>query len=225
MYVTSSGIVIPSRDSMEPLKHGEDGYVYRYNDLVVKFLHSGYMTHAKAKQFLEALRHELLLGPKELLYNMDEHFVGYLVDYVEDIGLLNMTSDDFLTNVAALRECYDLFTSQRIFSMDDYAHNIIINKKIYMIDFDRYGAWINLPEDTLQFGNAENYQTLVRNILRTNMFPGENAMNDEFYDWIEEEVGWDKDMIDFLETDLKGTSRVDDYLEERREYITKKYTR
>jgi hypothetical protein len=94
----------------------------------------------------------------------------------------------FLESVDNLKEYFDLFTKNGIDAFDVHGRNILVNEKIFLIDFDRFnfvGKGFKLAES-----NNLRYKKLIWHIIQYTFFLSYNlnipysdgTLNKEDYD-------------------------------------------
>jgi hypothetical protein len=246
MYKASSGIIIPSKDKLEMLHNGRDGDIYRYLDYAVKFLkvdlgkNDFYMELEKLKQFIEIFSHELLASPKQIVYDNCQRYVAYLMNYIENKGIKSLSCDAFLESAENLRGCFDLFTENGIDAVDTHGRNILVNKKIFLNDFDRF---IFVEKDAnLVKNNNLHYEKLIWHIIQYAFFlsynlniPYSNGTfdRDDYYNWMQyiapfdnwaDKNGEKHDATSFFRQELRSYQTMEEYFLDRRDDIVKEYS-
>lgn len=246
MYKTNSGIVIPSKDKLEMIHSGRDGDIYRYLDHAIKFLKADfgetnfYMELEKLERFIEILVHELLVSPKEIVFDECEKYVAYLMNYIENKGVKSLSCDVFLESVENLRGCFDSFTENGIEAFDTHGRNIIVNKKILLNDFDRF-AFVE-KDPSLVKNNNVHYEKLIWHIIQYTFFLSYNLNipytdgtwdKDDYDNWMKyvapfnnwaNKNGQRQKAITYFEQELRSYQTMDEYLLDRRDDIVKEYS-
>jgi len=142
----------------------------------------------KLQRFIDVLVHELLVSPKEIIFDKCEKYVAYLMNYIENKGVKSLSCDVFLESVDNLKEYFDLFTKNGIDAFDVHGRNILVNEKIFLIDFDRF----NFVEKGFKLAESNNlrYKKLIWHIIQYTFFLSYNlnipysdgTLNKEDYD-------------------------------------------
>ena len=246
MYKTNSGIVIPSKDKLKMLNSGRDGDIYRYLDYTIKFLKVDfgrvdfYMELEKLQRFIEIFIHDLLVSPKEVVFDKCEKYVAYLMNYIENKEVKSLSCDVFLESVENLRGCFDLFTENGIDAFDTHGRNILVNGKIFINDFDRF-TFVEKNSNLVKNNNL-HYEKLIWHIIKYAFFLSYN-LNIPYSDGT-----WDKDdydnwmkyiapfnnwankneqrqkAISFFKQELKSYQTMEEYFLDRRDDIVKQYS-
>jgi len=237
MYETNSGIIIPSKKELEKLfMDGHDGDIYRHLNYAIKFVRGEIpnMKLGKLQDFIEMLVHELLISPKEAVYDKEGNYVAYLMDYIEDKGIKSLSCDTFLECVENLRACFDLFTNNGVYAFDAHGGNIIVNEKIYLIDFDRF--WFEEDKKKLAEGNSSRYDRLIWGMIKVAFVLSFNVRYkkddyepwlkccEPFHNWLDMKID-EYDALDFFAEEFKNYQRVEEYILDRRDHIVKKYSK
>jgi len=225
MYKTSSGIIIPTIDGLEVLSqdYNVEGIVYKYLSYAFKLLKPNYDMYPKTLEWvITNFIHELCWTPLEAVFDENNRYVGYLMNYLENLGLQSMKCNSFLDCSEELKECFDFFSENNIYT-DDVWGNFIINQKIYLIDFDRYfNNDRYLSKDNLKEYNYKNYNDLIFSIVSLALFTRNEHFHQPYKKW--KASIQCNDARSFFEKELKNYSNMKDYIEEKREHILKKHS-
>lgn len=246
MYTTNSGMIIPSKKELQLIHRGRDGDIYKYLDYAIKFVKvdlgkvTYFMTIKKVRKFIEVFNHELLVSPKEIIYDRNQKYVGYSMKYIENKGIKSLSCDVFLESAEKLRECFDLFTENGIEAFDTHGRNILTNEKIFLIDFDRF----NLVEKSseLKKTNITQYEDLIWHIIQYAFFLSFNLNipytdgiwgQQDYENWLKyiapfnnwaKQNGEKQKVLKFFKNELSNYKTVEEYLLNRRDHIVDEYS-
>lgn len=92
--IAGTSEVIPNVYELEKIGAGHDGYIFRFNNQVLKILkydinlrkQKGLMTFDKASYFKNNLKLQRITQPTDILLNSDGIYIGYVMDYIDNLA-------------------------------------------------------------------------------------------------------------------------------------------
>ena len=239
MYKTLTDLEIPEKKDLELLKDGEDGELYRFDNYVIKFVKNNvlgdpFMSIPKVNYFVNCIKHDSLLTPINAVL-LDKQYVGYITRYIEDLRLRSLSTKEFLNSCHNLSEVYEYLTEKGIWMHDVHGGNIIVNKKMHLIDLDRTQLVDKYDSPFLKYNNDREYQELIFDAIRWAMLEpfgiyewerkekfiwGETAL--PFSDWKYYTIHRDGALIDLF-TEINAYDQMSDYIGNKTAYVLKKY--
>ena len=92
--IAGTSEVIPNVYELEKIGAGHDGYIFRFNNQVLKILkydinlrkQKGLMTFDKASYFKNNLKLQSITQPTDILLNSDGIYIGYVMDYIDNLA-------------------------------------------------------------------------------------------------------------------------------------------
>ena len=222
--------VVILRDNLKQVKNiknlpkigaGHDGIVYKYQNKVLKLLkydishrkQQNLMTFEKAIYFHDKLTLQKITKPTDILLNKDGIYVGYVMDYLEDITKKtnktpgDFTCEDLLESTKILKEDTINLTENKVAIRDINRGSYIYTESFLNIcDMDKYT--INDPKTKTINNKALNF--IIAKLLYYEMLKKENISKEDIKKlstWVKKSSN-DLDFLIKLEKDLKGQNKV-----------------
>lgn len=227
---------------------GDDGYTYKYNDMVIKLNESDYMTEEKVKDLRKAgvgIKNLRLVLPDKILYDAKHNnsfkynlCFGYTQKFIDirDNVLQSMTTDEFLNDASVIvNDLHRCFSSNQIAILDSNPNNLVYTsenkkKKGYLIDFDRnitpssssFEKNIVSNSDYVHFNqkviNLIMYKKLLNEVITINR--SRPVVNELYKEYIKSD-SFGVNFDDIVGT-LKPYSTVGEYVKDKVSSIIKK---
>lgn len=183
---------IPNIYDLEKIGAGHDGIVLRFGDKALKILKydiavrktKNLMTFEKAVYFQDEFDFNRIVQPTDTLLNKDGVYIGYVMDYLDDITLCknkdslfyqqpgDFTCDDLIRSFYELNDDFDALTKKKVAAKDLNRGSYIYTADfMHLCDMDKYlmncfGA-NDLNKKALNFAIAKH---LYYEMLKTNSF-------------------------------------------------------
>lgn len=123
--IAGTSEIIPNVYDLERIGAGHDGYIFRFNNQVLKILkydinlrkEKGLMTFDKASYFKNNLRLQRITQPTDILLNSDGIYIGYVMDYIDNLASEKKKGTPQFRNPGDY-SCGDLISSWEILEDD-----------------------------------------------------------------------------------------------------------
>ncbi len=169
IVIANNEEVVTNLNLLPKVGAGVDGILLRYNDEVLKILKTDFsnpntyrlsMNYDKLLFFKDNLHLSRITKPTGVLYNIDGKYIGYTMDYLDDVvasdkmSINDFTCGDLYKSIIELHNDFDELTKNNVVVKDLNTNSYIFTTDfLHLCDMDRYlmNAKVSVNENNLKF--------------------------------------------------------------------------
>lgn len=195
IIIAGSSEVVPNIFELEKIGAGHDGYIFRFNDRVLKLLkydinlrkERNLMTFDKAEFFRNNLDLERVTQPIDFLLDEDGIYSGYVMNYIEDLTSArkegtpryrqpgDFSCGDLISSTEILQSDFSKMSSKDIVVNDiNSGSYIFASDFMHLCDMDKYYLGKNANDLNKQRLNFVIAKFLYMEMVKTGDFSKED---------------------------------------------------